>query len=84
MELEGEKEMNDWLNKPWVIRVISLFLAILTFLVISFDNQDTRSADVGSFDYIFNNSVKLILNVLANTFILIKDGLRSPRSIIPM
>src|SRR5690554_6687571 len=56
MELEGEKEMNDWLNKPWVIRVISLFLAILTFLVISFDNQDTRSADVGSFDYIFNNS----------------------------
>lgn len=56
MELEGEKEMNDWLNKPWVIRVISLFLAILTFLVISFDNQDTRSADVGSFDSIFNNS----------------------------
>ena len=48
--------MNDWLNKPWVIRVISLFLAILTFLVISFDNQDTRSADVGSFDSIFNNS----------------------------
>lgn len=56
MELEGEKEMNDWLNKPWVIRVISLFLAILTFLVISFDNQDQRSADVGSFDSIFNNS----------------------------
>ncbi len=48
--------MNDWLNKPWVIRVISLFLAILTFLVISFDNQDQRSADVGSFDSIFNNS----------------------------
>ncbi|WP_017473152.1 CdaR family protein [Amphibacillus jilinensis] len=48
--------MNDWLNKPWVIRIISLVLAVFTFLIISFDNQDTRSADIGSFDAIFNSS----------------------------
>lgn len=48
--------MNDWINKPWVIRGISLLLAISTFLVISFNNQDQRNADVGSFDSIFNNS----------------------------
>lgn len=34
--------MNDWLNKPWVIRVISLILALLLFTIISFDNQDQR------------------------------------------
>ncbi|WP_067842594.1 CdaR family protein [Amphibacillus sediminis] len=48
--------MNDWLNKPWVIRVISLFLAIIVFIVVSLDNQDTRSADVGGLDAIFNSS----------------------------
>lgn len=53
--------MNDWLNKPWVIRVISLFLAILTFTVISFDNQDTRNADVGNFDSIFNSSQESVV-----------------------
>jgi YbbR domain-containing protein len=47
--------MNDWLNKTWVIRVISLILAILTFLVITADNQDNRSADV-SFDSFFSGS----------------------------
>ncbi|WP_182201314.1 CdaR family protein [Paraliobacillus salinarum] len=34
--------MNDWLNKPWVIRVLSLILAVLIFTVIRFDNQDTN------------------------------------------
>ncbi|CQR48468.1 YbbR-like protein [Paraliobacillus sp. PM-2] len=34
--------MNDWLNKPWVIRVISLILALLIFTVIRFDNQDSN------------------------------------------
>ncbi|SDC24474.1 YbbR domain-containing protein [Pelagirhabdus alkalitolerans] len=48
--------MNDWLNKPWVIRIVSLFLAVLTFFVISFDNQDMRTADIGGLDSIFNNS----------------------------
>ncbi|SEO89439.1 YbbR domain-containing protein [Amphibacillus marinus] len=48
--------MNDWLNKPWVIRITSLFLAVLTFFVISFDNQDTRTADIGGIDSIFNSS----------------------------
>ncbi|WP_079707977.1 CdaR family protein [Paraliobacillus ryukyuensis] len=33
--------MNDWLNKPWVIRVISLILALLIFTIITFDNRDT-------------------------------------------
>ncbi len=48
--------MNEWLNKTWVIRVISLLLAIITFIVITIDNQDTRTADIGSFDSIFSSS----------------------------
>lgn len=52
--------MNDWLNKPWVIRFISLFLAVLTFLMISFDNQDTRSGDIGTFDSFFNSSQETV------------------------
>ncbi|WP_440897040.1 CdaR family protein [Amphibacillus sp. Q70] len=48
--------MNEWLNKTWVIRIISLLLAIIVFTVISLDNQDTRTADIGSFDSIFNSS----------------------------
>jgi len=48
--------MNEWLNKTWVIRLISLLLAVITFVVISIDNQDTRTADIGSFDAIFNSS----------------------------
>ncbi|MCZ0703821.1 YbbR domain-containing protein [Natronobacillus azotifigens] len=47
--------MNDWLNKPWVIRGISLVLAILTFALITFDNQESRTADVG-FDSFFSSS----------------------------
>ncbi|MFB1052099.1 YbbR-like domain-containing protein [Paraliobacillus sp. JSM ZJ581] len=34
--------MNDWLNKPWIIRVLSLILAVLIFTVIRFDNQDNN------------------------------------------
>ena len=48
--------MNEWLNKTWVIRVISLLLAMITFIVITIDNQDTRTADIGSFDSIFSSS----------------------------
>lgn len=48
--------MNEWLNKTWVIRVISLLLAIITFIVITIDNQDTRTADIGSFDSIFSST----------------------------
>lgn len=47
--------MNDWLNNTWVIRIISLVLAVLTFIIISFDNQNNRSADVG-FDSFFSSS----------------------------
>lgn len=48
--------MNEWLNKTWVIRLISLVLAVITFIVISLDNQDTRTGDIGGFDSFFNSS----------------------------
>lgn len=51
--------MNEWLNKTWVIRIISLLLAIITFIVITIDNQDTRTADIGSFDSIFSSSQEI-------------------------
>ncbi|MBU5595248.1 hypothetical protein KQI76_08735 [Amphibacillus sp. MSJ-3] len=48
--------MNEWLNKTWVIRIISLLLAIFAYIVISIDSQDTRAADIGSFDSLLNSS----------------------------
>lgn len=47
--------MNDWVNRPWVIRVISLILAVLIFIVVSFDNKDTSVDEVG-FDDLFSSS----------------------------
>lgn len=47
--------MNDWVNRPWVIRVLSLILAVLIFIVVSFDNQDNSSNEVG-FDDLFSSS----------------------------
>ncbi|WP_112179348.1 MULTISPECIES: YbbR-like domain-containing protein [Paraliobacillus] len=47
--------MNDWLNRPWVIRVLSLILAVLIFIVVSFDNQENSSNEVG-FDDLFSSS----------------------------
>ena len=47
--------MNDWLNKPWVIRIITLFLALLIFMVVTFDNQDNQADDVG-FEFPFSSS----------------------------
>ncbi|WP_138420034.1 CdaR family protein [Aquibacillus sediminis] len=50
--------MNDWLNKPWAIRLVSLLLAILIFIVFSFDTQKNRADDVGfdAIDSFFNSS----------------------------
>lgn len=52
----GGRKMNEWLSKTWVIRIISLVLAVTTFVAISIDNQDTRAGDIGGFDSIFNSS----------------------------
>lgn len=47
--------MNDWVNRTWVIRVLSLILAVLIFIVVSFDNQENSSNEVG-FDDLFSSS----------------------------
>ncbi|GGM39235.1 CdaA regulatory protein CdaR [Paraliobacillus quinghaiensis] len=59
--------MNDWLNNPWVIRIITLFLAILIFMVVTFDNQDNQADDVG-FEFPFSSSqeTQVVEDVLVN------------------
>ena len=59
--------MNDWLNKPWVIRIITLFLAVLIFMVVTFDNQDNQADDVG-FEFPFSSSqeTQVVEDMLVN------------------
>ncbi|WP_186578124.1 CdaR family protein [Aquibacillus kalidii] len=47
--------MDEWLKKPWVMRVISLALAILLFIAISFDDEGNAYEDV-SFNNPFSSS----------------------------
>ncbi|RCW73278.1 CdaR family protein [Saliterribacillus persicus] len=47
--------MNKWLEKLWVIRVVSLLLAVLIFVIIAFDEKVNESSDDG-FDSPFGTS----------------------------
>ncbi|ENH98065.1 hypothetical protein J416_02439 [Gracilibacillus halophilus YIM-C55.5] len=38
--------MNKWLEKPWVIRIVALILAVLLFVIVAFD-ENMEETDEG-------------------------------------
>ncbi|SER32186.1 YbbR domain-containing protein [Gracilibacillus ureilyticus] len=46
--------MNNWLEKPWVIRIVALALSVLLFVVVAFD-ENVSEEDVG-IDSIFGTT----------------------------